>query len=75
MTPAIQTELNRLREILATVEIELNPTQGASLEAIAKAEHELGIRFDKHLREFWQFTNGSNYQDWFAVRWAVSRYS
>src|SRR5438309_379908 len=68
MNPYLEVELKRLREILATVDLDLKTRPGATPAEIESVEHKLGIRFDDDLRAFWQFSNGAESQDWFAVR-------
>jgi cell wall assembly regulator SMI1 len=66
MSPDMNAELQRLRQILSTIEMELEPQPGASDALIAQAERETGIRFDEDLKSFWRFSNGSR-QSWFGV--------
>jgi cell wall assembly regulator SMI1 len=68
VSPRLEAELKRLQGILATVDIELKTSRGASPADIAAIEDELAIQFDEDLRAFWEYTNGANGQDWFAVR-------
>jgi cell wall assembly regulator SMI1 len=69
MTDAVAEHVERLRTILASVEIPFVPAPGASAAEIAAVEHRVGIEFDDDLRSFWQFANGAfKRQRWFAVQ-------
>jgi cell wall assembly regulator SMI1 len=66
MRPELRAELDRLRQTLATVDLELEPNPPASDAAIARAERETGCRFDDDLKSLWRYANGSP-QRWFGV--------
>src|SRR5687768_17081196 len=68
MSPSLRGELDRLRAILATVDIDLKPEPPASDAQIVDVEQGVGIRLDDDdLRALWKFSNGSAYRKWFAV--------
>jgi cell wall assembly regulator SMI1 len=67
MSPELSVELNRLREILGLIQLELKPQPPASKAELAEVERTIGLQFDDDLRDFWRFSNGSVSDTWFAV--------
>jgi cell wall assembly regulator SMI1 len=67
MRPELLHEVERLKNILQGHGLELSLCEGAKTEDIARVESEVGITFDVDLKDFWQLTNGSGSEIWFAV--------
>jgi internalin A len=67
MRPELTREVERLRNILLSHGLEFSLCEGAKPGEIAKVESEVEITFDADLRDFWQLTNGSDNETWFAV--------
>ena len=66
MTPEIETEIGRLRQIFDDIGVELLLQPGASEDELATFEEKVGVQFDDHLRSLWMFSNGSGRQVWFS---------
>ena len=67
MKPELKNEIDRLKQILESNGLEFVLSEGASAENIAEIERQIGFTLDENLKDFWKFTNGSNYTSWFAV--------
>ena len=67
MRPELAQQVERLKSILLSHQIEFAPRPGATFADIAEVERRVGIQFDADLKDFWQFSNGSDYELWFAV--------
>jgi cell wall assembly regulator SMI1 len=67
MDSSILAEVDRLRGIMSGFGFALPNALPATLDDITLLETETGIRFDQHLREFYQFSNGSLKARWLAV--------
>ena len=67
MKPELKTEIDRLKRILELNDLEFNLSAGAIAENVAEIERQIGFTLDENLKDFWQFTNGSDDNSWFAV--------
>jgi cell wall assembly regulator SMI1 len=67
MRHELKIEIDRLEKFLEGFGDSLVKCEGASFEEIERLEKELQITFCQDLRDLWQFSNGSDYSDWFAV--------
>jgi internalin A len=67
MKPELKTEVDRLTQILELNDLEFNLRKGAAAENAAEIERQIGFTLNENLKDFWQFTNGSNNDFWFAV--------
>lgn len=67
MKPELKIQIDRLRCILEANELEFNLSEGASAESIAEIERQIGFTLDENLKDLWQFSNGSDFESWFAV--------
>lgn len=66
-SPKLELEIKRLEEILQAQGRKLQLDIGASKEAIAAVEAEVGLSFDDHLKAFYTLSNGSQGDRWFAI--------
>lgn len=67
MKPELEIEINRLKSILELNGLEFSLSEGATTDSIAEMERQIGFTLDGNLKDLWQFSNGSNYNSWFAV--------
>jgi cell wall assembly regulator SMI1 len=66
-SPKLELEIKRLEEILHAQGRKLQLDIGASKEAIAAVEAEVGLSFDEQLKAFYTLSNGSQGDRWFAL--------
>jgi cell wall assembly regulator SMI1 len=67
MNRELQHEVQHLQAILQRHGQSFDTVSGATKQNIDLVERTVGITFDHHLREFYEFTNGSDNELWFAV--------
>jgi len=67
MKSELKSEINRLHRVLESNGLEFKLSEGASADSITKIETKIGFTLDANLKDFWQFSNGSNFEYWFAV--------
>lgn len=63
----LKSELERLKYILESNNLEFKLSEGAAKETIAQIESKVGVEFDDDLKELWLLANGSDNDTWFAV--------
>lgn len=66
-SPKLELEIKRLEELLHAQGRKLQLDIGASKEAIAAVEAEVGLSFDGDLKAFYTLSNGSQGDRWFAM--------
>ncbi len=67
MKSELKNEIDRLKRFLESNGLEFSLSEGASAENIAEVESQIGFTLDENLKDLWQFSNGSNFEYWFAV--------
>jgi cell wall assembly regulator SMI1 len=59
-------ELRRVGRVFAELRLDFHLTPGISPDGLRLVEHVIEARLDDHLKAFWELTDGSAYQAWFA---------
>jgi cell wall assembly regulator SMI1 len=67
MREELKIEVERLEKFLNELGQPFETCSGTTLEEIQQIENETQIKFSQDLKDLWQFSNGSHYQNWFAV--------